>query len=488
MSDTKQPGPPLSDGAQADLRIWNRATTRRQLLKTAIGISATVAAAPIIAACSAAATAAPTAAPASAVPATANPAPTAAVTAAPATAAATAARSLDPNKVVRVWIQGYGDPTAFNAALDKITKGFKDTTGLTVKFEVQDWSTAEQKWDLAMTTGDPPDVGDMFYLPSRVVQGQGKWGPVNLTDRVMAGAFGNWERFLKSTRDESTIGGLVYAIPWRIDIRTWNHRSDLWPKAPATIQELETLGLEVLKKAGVKAAAEHFAQPVDAFHQGGLAFGCSLLTPDYKASSLDDPKWVEASQWLRDMSKKNIFLAQSELDAKFDQPGAFFNGTAGAIWGSGTVLEQAQATAPQIAPLIVSALQPAGPGGPSKSHGSCAQWSIFEKTQALEESVELVKYITTPDVAAALCKATSTISADMEVEKLDQNPYTQAFYEQGKNLDPTDMPIVAWNEMRVFPDGPLNVLANRIWGTTDDIKTILAEGHTEITDILKKYA
>jgi ABC-type glycerol-3-phosphate transport system substrate-binding protein len=480
MTDMKQPPSPLSGGDLREVQIWDRATTRRQLLKTAIGIGAAVAAAPVIAACSTAAPA--TAAPATAAPATA--APASVMTAAPSAAA----RSLDPNKVVRVWIQGYGDPVAFNASLAKITKGFKDTTGLAVKFEVQDWSTAEQKWDLAMTTGDPPDVGDMFYLPSRVVQGQGKWGPVNLTDRVMAGSFGNWERFLKSTRDESTIDNLVYAIPWRIDIRTWTHRSDLWPKAPATIQELESLGLEVLKKPGVKAAAGHFAQPVDAFHQGGCAFGCSILTPDYKASALDDPKWVEASQWLRDMSKKNIFLAQSMLDAKFDQPGSLFSGTVGAIWGSSTLLDQAQATAPQVAPLLVSALQPAGPGGPAKSHGSCAQWSIFENTQALEESIELVKYITTTDVAAALCKATSTISADTDVEKLDQSPYTHEFYEQGKNLDPTDMPIVAWNEMRVFPDGPLNVLANRIWGTEDDIRTILSDVHTEITDILKKYA
>jgi ABC-type glycerol-3-phosphate transport system substrate-binding protein len=477
QSDSRSPG---NESAKREVGIWSEPKTRRQVLKAAIGIGAAAAAAPIIAACSSAATAAPSAASSAAASA-----PASAAASAPASAAA---RSLDPNKVVRVWIQGYGDPAVFNAELDNITKGFKDATGLSVKFEVQDWSTAEQKWDLAMTSGDPPDVGDMFYLPARVAQGQGKWGPLDLTDRVMAGTFGNWPRFLSSTRDESTIDGKIYAIPWRIDIRTWTHRSDLWPKAPATIQELETMGLEVLKKSGVKAAAGHFAQPVDAWHQGGCAYGVTILTPDYKASNLLDPKWLEASQWLRDMSNKHIFLAESELDAKFDQVGAFLSGTIGSIWGSGTILEQAQGTAPQVAPFIVSALQPAGPGGPPKSHGSCAQWSIFENSPAIEESVELVKYLATTDVAAALATASSVISADTEVEKLDTTPYTQAFYEQGRNLDPTDMPIVAWNEMRVFPDGPLNVLANRIWGTTDDIKTILAEGDVEITEILKKYA
>ena len=87
----------------------------------------------------------------------------------------------------------------------------------------------------------------------------------------------------------------------------------------------------------------------------------------------------------------------------------------------------------------------------------------------------------------ALNQATSTISADSDVQKLDTEPYNAAFYEQAKNIEPTDMPIVAWNEMRVFPDGPLNVMANRVWGTTDDIATILSDGHKAITDILAKY-
>jgi hypothetical protein len=46
---------------------------------------------------------------------------------------------------------------------------------------------------------------------------------------------------------------------------------------------------------------------------------------------------------------------------------------------------------------------------------------------------------------------------------------------------------VAWNEMRVFPSGPLNVMANKVWGSNDKIATILADGHKAITDILAKY-
>jgi ABC-type glycerol-3-phosphate transport system substrate-binding protein len=397
--------------------------------------------------------------------------------------------SLDPTKTVRIWIQNYGDPQQQATALATIAAAFKEATGVTVKFEGQDWATAEQKWDLAMSRGDLPDIGDMFYLPSRIVQGQGKWGPVDLTSRVDAGAFGNWDRIVKASRDESTIDSKVYGIPWRIDIRAWTGRSDIFPSVPKTVAELESMGLEALKKPGVQTATTHFAQPVDALHQGGLAYGTTFLSPDYKTSNLMDPKWVEVGKWMRDLTTKKIFSAQSELDGKFNQNGSMYSGATGAVYGGGTILTEAQGVAPQVVSKLVSGLMPAGPVGTSRSHGSCAQWSIFQNSPAIDEAAAFLAWLSTDaHMSSALNQATSTISADADVQKLDTNPYYGAFYEQAKDIEPTDMPIVAWNEMRVFPDGPLNVMANRVWGTTDDVATIFADGHKAITDILAKYA
>ena len=404
--------------------------------------------------------------------------------------ASTASRpSLDPSKTVRVWIQNYGDPKQQSAALQTIADAFKEATGVTIKFEGQDWATAEQKWDLAMSSGDLPDIGDMFYLPSRIVQGQGKWGPVDLTSRIDNGDFGDWNRIVQASRDESTIDRKVYGIPWRIDIRAWTGRSDLFPAVPKTIADLESTGLDVLKHPGVQTATTHFAQPVDALHQGGVAFGTTFLSPDYKSSNLKDPKWIDAAKWMRDLSDKKIFSAQSELDTKFNQNGSMYSGSTGAVYGGGTILTEAQGVAPQVVDKLVSGLMPAGPVGSSRSHGSCAQWSIFQNSQAVEEAAAFLAWLSTDaQMSLALNQATSTISADSDVQKLDTNPYYAPFYEQAKNIEPTDMPIVAWNEMRVFPDGPLNLMANRIWGTTDDIATIFSDGDKAITDILAKYA
>ena len=474
----QQPATPRPDEPLGAERLVTATTSRRQILKAAALMGVGAVTAQILAACAPATASTAPSAPASGTPPSTGPAPSPSAAGGP---------SLDPSKTVRVWIQNYGDPQQQAAALEAIAMAFKEVTGVTVKFEGLDWATAEQKWDLAMTSGDLPDIGDMFYLPSRIVQGQGKWGPVDLTPRIDAGDFGDWNRIVQASRDESTIDGKVYGIPWRIDIRAWTSRSDMFASVPKTIQELESMGLEVLGKHGILTATTHFAQPVDALHQGGLAFGTTFLSPDYKASNLLDPKWVDAANWMRDLTNKKIFSAQSEVDQKFNQNGSFYSGTTGAVYGGGTMINEAKGVAPQVVPLMVSGLQPAGASGVSWSHGSCAQWSIFQNSPAIPEATAFLAWLSTDDqMSYALNQATSTISADTDVQKLDKEPYNAAFYEQAKHIEPTDMPIVAWNAMRVFPDGPLNVMANRVWGSTDDIATILSDGHKAITDILAK--
>ena len=247
MTDQKPEAPRPADRLSAE-RLVTATASRRQILKAGAAMGVGAIATQILAACApATASSAPTAAASSAPPASTGPAPSASTASEP---------SLDPSKTVRIWIQNYGDPKQQADALATIATAFKEATGVTVAFEGLDWATAEQKWDLAMTSGDLPDIGDMFYLPSRIVQGQGKWGPVDLTSRIDAGDFGDWNRIVKASRDESTIDGKVYGIPWRIDIRAWTGRSDMFPSVPKTIQELESMGLEVLKKAGIQTATD----------------------------------------------------------------------------------------------------------------------------------------------------------------------------------------------------------------------------------------
>jgi multiple sugar transport system substrate-binding protein len=397
------------------------------------------------------------------------------------------ASALDPTKTVQVWIQGYGAEQG--PVLDSLAAQFKQETGVTVQFETVDWSTAEQRWNLAMSTGDVPDIGDMFYLPQRIVQGRDQWGPLDLTSYIDAGQFGDWERIVQASRDESTFDGKVYGIPWRIDIRGWNARSDLWPTVPTTLDEMESQGMEVLAKAGVQGAGSWFPNGTDDLNMAGLAYGTTILTPDYTASNLLDPKWIDAATWMRDMARKRILLTESIIDPSFDYNGAFFSGIVGAQWGGVTLLEGALAQAPDVAPLVTSGLMPAGPVGESRSHGSCAQWSVFQNSEAIDEAVAFLSWLTTdPQRSLQVNQSTSSLSADTTVQELQSTPYLAPYFEQAKTLSLSDMPIPAWGEMRVAPDGPLETLGKRIIGSDDDLATLFKDADTAITEIFAKYA
>ncbi len=227
------------------------------------------------------------------------------------TRSSAAPNALDPSKTVRVWMQGYSARPG-RRAWTASRPSSRRRPASPSQFETVDWGTAEQRWDLAMSTGDVPDIGDMFYLPARIVQGRGRVGsarPDVLHRRRPIRRLGAHRR--RRSRDESTFDGKVYGIPWRIDIRGWNARSDLWPTIPATLEEMETQGLEVLKKPGVQGAGSWFRRGTDNVNMAGLAFGTTILTPDYTASNLLDPKWIEAATWMRDMARKSILLTES---------------------------------------------------------------------------------------------------------------------------------------------------------------------------------
>lgn len=458
-------------------RLVTAKASRRQILKAAAFAGVGAVATQVLAACApAAASIAPSAAPSGTASGT---------TTSPSTSAA-ARRSLDPTKTVRVWFQGY-TPEQTKVQNDIAAK-YKQETGLSVAFETVDWSTAEQRWNLAMSTGDLPDIGDMFYLPSRIVQGQGKWGPLNLNPYMDAGMFDSWDRIVEAARLEPTFDGKVYGIPWRYGTLVWNGRTDLWPKVPATLDEMEKQGLEVIAKHGLDAAGVWWLSGTDDVNAAGLAYGTTILTDDYKASNLLDPKWIEAATWMRETTRKKI-LSSHSLDKGFDINAAFFSGQAGAQWAGSTVLSAAQAQAPDAAPYIISGLMPAGPVGASRSHGSCAQWSIFENSTAIDESVAFLSWLTQdPQLSKQVCDVTSNLAADTDVMALQSTPYLEAFIHQAETAHFTDMPIPAWGEMRVAPDGPLEVLGQRIIQSDDDLATLFKTADSQIKDIFAKYS
>ena len=158
------------------------------------------------------------------------------------------------------------------------------------------WGTAEQRWNLAMSTGDLPDIGDMFYLPSRIVQGRGEWGPLDLT-RPGRGrsrsATGNRIVQAVATSRPSTArctasrGASISAAgtPAPTSVPRSRRRSRTWrPRVRGRA-----------RRSQASRARPSSSRGTDNLNMAGLAYGTTILTPDYTASNLLDPKWIEAA-------------------------------------------------------------------------------------------------------------------------------------------------------------------------------------------------
>lgn len=387
---------------------------------------------------------------------------------------------------VTMWSQGYGDPKVWQGFIDEATAAFREQSGIEVKWEIIPWSSALQKWDLVMSNGEVPDVADVFYLQSRVVQGQGKWGPLDLTDEVAAGTFGDFSRFVSVGQEEAKYKDRVYGIPWRIDIRAFIANTDLWPEAPADLAAFEAMGKEALAK-GARVASSNYGVPTHAISELGAIWDVPVLSEDYTASNLADPRWQEALTWVQRMIDEKLLVSDAVGNTNFSPSDGILNGTIGSLFGgNSTIRPAAQGAAPQMVEKLRSSLMPAGPTGKQQSIASTAQLVVFENTEARAESIAWLTYLTSSEVAARLAAASGENSPDSVVQAADPDPFLAAFYAQSAQAYSIDAPIPAWTELSAPPEGPLSKLAIDVW-TGGDVAGALATAHEDVNEVLAKY-
>lgn len=378
---------------------------------------------------------------------------------------------LASTKTVQMWSQAYGDPKTYGAFINDTIAAFKTKTGIDVKWEVIPWASALQKWDLVMSNGQLPDVADIFYLQSRVIQGQGKWGPLDITDEVAKGTFGDWNRFVPVGQLEAKYKDRIYGVPWRIDIRGFVYNADLWPTPPDDLTAFETMGKQVLAK-GVQAASQTFGGASHAITQLSATWDVPVLSPDYTKSNLSDPRWLDALTWAQKMVNERILLANAITDARFPPYDALLNGTvASHFGGQSAILAVAKANAPAMVEKLKAALMPKGPAGKHQSIASTAQFVVFQNTSAKDESLAWLQYLTSSEVAAKLTDASGMDSPDVNVQKTKTDPFLQTMYEQSRQSRTIDDPTPAWTELSSSADSPLPKLAITVW-SGGDVKAV----------------
>lgn len=402
-----------------------------------------------------------------------------------------AARAQIDGAMLTMWGQPFGAPDAFRRFYREATRSFKADTGATVDLEIVPWDAAPQKWDLAMSNGTVPDVGDVFYLASRVYTGRREWGPMDLSAEVEKGTFEGWGRYPEIAREVGSYQGNVYGIPWGLHVRAFVYNSKLWPEPPGDLAEFEQMARRIRDTTGA-APTQTFGEPNQSIAAIGGAWGVRTLTDDLTSSNFEDPRWEEALRWVQRMVDEGLFRKEAVTaytSQAVERAQRLADGRLASIFGGTRSLkDEIKAIRPAAGESIQAAALPADPDAFSPfSYLGATYYCAFQNTESPAAAVAWLKHVTRPEFNKELNAIAGEIPPDPEVAKtLFNTPYDLAFVEAAANAIPIDEPSPAWSEISAIPEGPLSKLGLAVFNG-EDVATALGTAHEETNAVLENY-
>jgi sn-glycerol 3-phosphate transport system substrate-binding protein len=225
--------------------------------------------------------------------------------------------------------------------------------------------------------------------------------------------------FYPAFMENSQTGGKTYGIPFQrsTPVLYWNKEAfkaaGLDPEvAPATWDEMVDFGKKLTKKDasgnvsqwGVRIPSSGF--PYWLFQGLAIENGATLANADGNKTNFDDPKVVEALQFLVDLSVKDEVMAPGIIEWGAT-PKAFFEGQTAMMWTSTGNLTNVRDNAPfdfGVAMLPEKEQRGAPTGG---GNFYLFKGSSEEQTEA---AVDFVQWITAPEQSAKWTMATGYVA------------------------------------------------------------------------------
>ncbi len=234
--------------------------------------------------------------------------------------------------------------------------------------------------------------------------------------------------FYPSFMQNSQAGGKTWGIPFQrsTPVMYWNKEAfaaaDLDPEVPpANWAELVEMGKKLTKKDangnvtqwGVRIPSAGF--PYWLFQGLTTPNDVILANADGNVTNFDDPKVVEALEFLVAMSKEHKIMAEGSIDWGAT-PKAFFEGESAIIWTTTGNLVNITNNAPfdfGVAMLPAKVQRGAPTGG--------GNFYLFKdaSTEQKAAAVEFVKWITAPDQAARWTIATGYVAPRADAWETD---------------------------------------------------------------------
>lgn len=235
--------------------------------------------------------------------------------------------------------------------------------------------------------------------------------------------------FYPAFMENSQTGGKTYGIPFQrsTPVLYWNKEAfaeaGLDPEmAPANWDEMVEFGQKLVKKDengnvtqwGVRIPSSGF--PYWLFQGLTTQNGVILANSDGNQTNFDDPKVVEALQYLVDLSTKHEVMAPGIIEWG-STPKAFFEGNTAMMWTSTGNLTNVRDNAPfdfGVAMLPANERRGAPTGG--------GNFYIFKDStdEQKEASVDFVKWITAPKQAAKWSMATGYVAPSPAAWETDE--------------------------------------------------------------------
>ncbi len=299
---------------------------------------------------------------------------------------------------VRFW-HFWSEP-AQRSAIQTIVRQFEQQYQCRVELSELSWNDGKAKLFAAFNAGTAPDVLELGS--DWVAQFSAAGVLADLSDSV------DLARFLPFTHPPARWEGKTYAVPWVVDTRVLFLNDSLLQEAgvsaqpPADVDQwyAQSQAVQQLPDAygtGVNGADPHrlYKKVLPFLWSNGGELLDSTGFPTF-----DRPENIEAVERYVQFAEVGLVETQRRLDDLFIQGKIGF-------WISGSwLLDRIPKENPSLRYRL--ALVPPMPGGESRSFAGGEYLAIAKSTKQFRLALQLVRYLTSADVALQFCKLVSS--------------------------------------------------------------------------------
>ncbi|GAB79279.1 carbohydrate ABC transporter substrate-binding protein, CUT1 family [Austwickia chelonae] len=367
-----------------------------------------------------------------------------------------------------VWIMEGTNPDS-TAYFTQVKEAFKAKTGAELDVQLVPWASAKDKFTTAIAGGTTPDVAEVgtTWTPEFADVG----ALADLTARVRDAGLA--DDLVDGLRDAGTLEGKLYGMPWYAGVRAVLYDKEVFARSgitspPATWAEFAEAVTKVkshqpgIVPFAVPGSSEFTAVPFIWGAGGELA----VKEGDRWRSRINSPESVAGITFLTDLAVKQ--QASTPAAATWNEKdvlAAYAKGGVAMIVSGSWTPPTLTKDAPEVA-ARTGAFPIPGKDGMARSFTGGSHLAVFEKSTKKDLAFELVRLMTTGDLATRWGKESTYFPGTKSlVGKLgDQEKLTKVFVEQFTRGGKTVPVTPAWGKVqgkKVVPTMMQSILSGK---------------------------